>query len=185
MAIELAPNHKTGMTLANPVMPAAGCFGFGTEFADLLDITGLGAIVVGPFTARPRRGAEPPRAVPLADGVLVHTALANRAGHVAGAAMGRIRAEGDTFGATLSQVSRTGRDNGCAVYPAGDACPARQRVVRARGLPASVCLGSAGCVKMYLHIKDRQLYYRQIPYHSPYIASIYKKPCIKAVFSVS
>jgi dihydroorotate dehydrogenase (NAD+) catalytic subunit len=27
--VDLAPNHKTGLTLANPVMPAAGCFGFG------------------------------------------------------------------------------------------------------------------------------------------------------------
>jgi len=76
-AIELAPKSKMGLTLHNPVMPAAGCFGFGTETADLVDTTGLGAIVVGPFTARPRRGAHPPRAVPLADGVLIHTGLAN------------------------------------------------------------------------------------------------------------
>ena len=76
-AIDLAPKSKMGLTLHNPVMPAAGCFGFGTEYADLVDTTGLGAIVVGPFTARPRRGVHPPRAVPIADGVLVHTGLAN------------------------------------------------------------------------------------------------------------
>ncbi len=76
-AIDLAPESKMGLTLYNPVMPAAGSFGFGTEYADLVDTTGLGAIVVGPFTARPRRGVHPPRAVPIADGVLVHTGLAN------------------------------------------------------------------------------------------------------------
>jgi dihydroorotate dehydrogenase (NAD+) catalytic subunit len=75
--IELAPNHKTKLTLANPVMPAADCFGFGTEYNRLIEIDALGAIVVGPVTAGPRRGAEPPRAVPVPGGVLLHTGLAN------------------------------------------------------------------------------------------------------------
>lgn len=77
MAIELAPNHKTGLSLANPVMPAAGCFGFGLEYDRLVEMQALGAIVVGPLTGGPRRGAEPPRAVPIAGGVLLHTGLAN------------------------------------------------------------------------------------------------------------
>jgi dihydroorotate dehydrogenase (NAD+) catalytic subunit len=77
MAIELAPNHKTGLSLANPVMPAAGCFGFGLEYDRLVEMGALGAIVVGPLTGGPRRGAEPPRAVPIAGGVLLHTGLAN------------------------------------------------------------------------------------------------------------
>ncbi len=82
-AVDLAPGHKTGLTLANPVMPAAGCFGFGSEYAGLVNVRALGAIVVGPVTARPRRGAEPPRAVPLplvsggVRGVLIHAGLAN------------------------------------------------------------------------------------------------------------
>ena len=75
--IELAPNHKVGLTLTNPVMPAAGCFGFGTEYARLVETEALGAVVVGPVTARPRRGAEPPRTVPIPSGVLLHTGLAN------------------------------------------------------------------------------------------------------------
>ena len=77
MVIEIAPDHKVGLTLTNPVMPAAGCFGFGTEYADLVDVGELGAIVVGPVTAGPRRGAAPPRAVPIAGGTLLHTGLAN------------------------------------------------------------------------------------------------------------
>ncbi len=75
--IELAPNHKTGLTLANPVMPAAGCFGFGSEYARLVETEALGAVVVGPVTAGRRAGASLPRALPIPGGVLLHTALAN------------------------------------------------------------------------------------------------------------
>jgi len=75
--VDLAPNHKTGLTLTNPVMPAAGCLGFGTEYAQLVEVEALGAVVVGPITARPRRGAEPPRTLPIPGGVLLHTRLAN------------------------------------------------------------------------------------------------------------
>jgi len=75
--IELAPLHKTGLALASPVMPAAGCFGFGGEYARLVETATLGAVVVGPLTAGPRQGAEPPRLLPFPGGVLVHTGLAN------------------------------------------------------------------------------------------------------------
>lgn len=64
-AVDLAPGHKVGLTLANPVMPAAGCFGFGKEYDQLVEVESLGAVVVGPVTAGPRRGAEPPRTLPL------------------------------------------------------------------------------------------------------------------------
>ncbi len=63
--VDLAPGHKVGLTLANPVMPAAGCFGFGKEYDQLVEVEALGAVVVGPVTAGPRRGAEPPRTLPL------------------------------------------------------------------------------------------------------------------------
>lgn len=75
--IELAPNHKSGLALANPVMPAAGCFGFGAEYARLVKLETLGAIVVGPVTTGPRRGANPPRTVAIPGGLLLHTGLAN------------------------------------------------------------------------------------------------------------
>jgi dihydroorotate dehydrogenase (NAD+) catalytic subunit len=76
-AVDLAPGHKAGLTLANPVMPTAGCFGFGTEYSRLIEVELLGAVVVGPITAAPRRGAEPPRTLPIPGGVLLHTGLAN------------------------------------------------------------------------------------------------------------
>jgi dihydroorotate dehydrogenase (NAD+) catalytic subunit len=77
-AIDLAPNHKAGLTIANPVMPAAGCFGLGTEYTRLVDVDMLGAVIVGPITARSRRGAEPPRTLSFPGGALLHTGLANR-----------------------------------------------------------------------------------------------------------
>ena len=75
--IELAPNHKVGLALTNPVMPAAGCFGLGTEYARLVELEALGAVVVGPVTAGPRKGIEPPRTLPVPGGVLLHTGLVN------------------------------------------------------------------------------------------------------------
>ena len=35
-----------GLTLANPVMTASGTFGYAREFASLMDLNGLGAIIV-------------------------------------------------------------------------------------------------------------------------------------------
>jgi len=40
--INLALNHKIGLMLDNPVMPAAGCFGFGTEYSRLVEVEALG-----------------------------------------------------------------------------------------------------------------------------------------------
>ena len=75
--IDLAPEHKVGLTLTNPVMPAAGCYGLGAEYAQLVEVETLGAVVVGPVTAAARQGTDPPRTVSVVGGVLVHTGLAN------------------------------------------------------------------------------------------------------------
>jgi dihydroorotate dehydrogenase (NAD+) catalytic subunit len=77
MTINLAPRHKFGLMLPNPVMPAAGCYGLGREYGPLIDVASLGAIVVGPLTARPQRGSDPPRIVDVPGGLLLHTGLAN------------------------------------------------------------------------------------------------------------
>ena len=76
--IELTRTGKTPLVIENPVMPAAGTFGFdGAAYRDLLDLTKLGAIVTNPVTWRPRRVAGGTRVVPLPAGVLVHTGLPN------------------------------------------------------------------------------------------------------------
>lgn len=49
------------LRLASPVMPAAGTFGFGAEYAELYDLSLLGALVTKTLTLRPRSGNPPPR----------------------------------------------------------------------------------------------------------------------------
>lgn len=49
------------LRLTNPVMPAAGTFGFGTEYAELYDLSLLGALVTKTLTLRPRLGNPQPR----------------------------------------------------------------------------------------------------------------------------
>ena len=75
--IDLAPKHKHGLTLAGPLMNAAGSLGFSREYRALLDLQKLGAFVTNPLTYRPRTGAHPPNAVAAADGVVIHTGLPN------------------------------------------------------------------------------------------------------------
>jgi len=77
MIIELGSPQKRTLRLACPVMVAAGCYGLGTEYRGLVDEGSLGAVVVGPVTPHPRRGAHPPRAVPIPGGILLHTGLDN------------------------------------------------------------------------------------------------------------
>jgi dihydroorotate dehydrogenase (NAD+) catalytic subunit len=73
LSVELAPGHKQGLLLANPVMPAAGTFGYGVEYEALVDIQRLGAIVTTPTTLRPQRGRPQPRLRELKDGLLLDT----------------------------------------------------------------------------------------------------------------
>ena len=44
------------LKLKNPVMPSSGTFGYGVEFADFLNLSDLGAIVVKGTTLHPRLG---------------------------------------------------------------------------------------------------------------------------------
>ncbi|MFQ5996356.1 MAG: dihydroorotate dehydrogenase [Dehalococcoidales bacterium] len=70
LSVQLAPNHKTGLLLANPVMTAAGTFGYGTEYSHLFDIQKLGAIICKGTTLEPREGNLQPRLAETASGLL-------------------------------------------------------------------------------------------------------------------
>ena len=59
-----------GLTLKNPVITASGTFGYGLEFADLVDLSRLGGIIVKGTTLRPREGNDYPRMVETAQGML-------------------------------------------------------------------------------------------------------------------
>lgn len=61
LSIQIAPKHKPGLLLANPVMTASGTFGYGTEYGQLFDIQRLGAIVCKGTTLNPREGNPQPR----------------------------------------------------------------------------------------------------------------------------
>ena len=75
--IELAPRHKRGLALQNPVMNASGVLGLGAEYRRLIDFTRLGAFVTNALTFSPRTPAHPPNAVLLPKGVMIHTGLPN------------------------------------------------------------------------------------------------------------
>ena len=66
------------LTLKNPVMTASGTFGYGIEYADLIDISQLGAIIVKGTTSEPRQGNAYPRMAETSAGMLNAVGLQNR-----------------------------------------------------------------------------------------------------------
>lgn len=77
LSVELCPSRKSGLRLSNPVMVASGTFGYGTEYAALVDIQRLGAIVCKGVTLRPRVGNPQPRIVETPAGMLNSIGLQN------------------------------------------------------------------------------------------------------------
>ena len=72
LSVELA-----GIRLKNPVIAASGTFGYGVEFARLLDLNSLGGIVVKGLSRHPMAGNPPPRMVETASGMLNAIGLQN------------------------------------------------------------------------------------------------------------
>lgn len=72
LSVELA-----GITLANPVIPASGCFGFGYDMAEYYDIDILGAIAIKGTTRDPRFGNPLPRVAECPSGLLNSVGLQN------------------------------------------------------------------------------------------------------------
>jgi dihydroorotate dehydrogenase (NAD+) catalytic subunit len=58
------------LRLKNPVMSASGCFGYGLEYAGVVDLASLGAIVVKGLFLNERDGHPPPRIVETPSGML-------------------------------------------------------------------------------------------------------------------
>jgi dihydroorotate dehydrogenase (NAD+) catalytic subunit len=75
--VELAPGHKSGLPLANPVMTASGTFGNGLDYVKVFDIQRLGAIFSKAVTLRPRRGNVQPRIAETAGGMINSIGLQN------------------------------------------------------------------------------------------------------------
>ena len=72
-------NVKIGqLELQNPVMTASGTFGYGLEFADFIDLSQIGGIIVKGTTLKPREGNDYPRMVETAQGMLNCVGLQNK-----------------------------------------------------------------------------------------------------------
>lgn len=66
-----------GLRMKNPVMVASGTFGYGPEYADLVDLNGLGAIVVKGIHMEPTTGNPTPRMFETSSGLLNAIGLPN------------------------------------------------------------------------------------------------------------
>jgi dihydroorotate dehydrogenase (NAD+) catalytic subunit len=66
-----------GIHFQNPVMTASGTFGYGQEFAHLIDLNQLGAICVKGISAEPMAGNAPPRIYETESGMLNAIGLQN------------------------------------------------------------------------------------------------------------
>jgi dihydroorotate dehydrogenase (NAD+) catalytic subunit len=58
------------LTLKNPLIAASGCFGYGVEYADLVDLASLGGVAVKGLFLDERKGHPPPRIVETPAGML-------------------------------------------------------------------------------------------------------------------
>lgn len=65
------------LTLKNPVMTASGTFGYGEEFADFIDLSRLGGIIVKGTTGERRQGNAYPRMAETPSGMLNAVGLQN------------------------------------------------------------------------------------------------------------
>jgi len=65
------------LSLKNPVIAASGTFGYGVEFAHLVDLNRLGGIVVKGLSLEPMAGAPQPRMVEAAGGIINAIGLQN------------------------------------------------------------------------------------------------------------
>jgi dihydroorotate dehydrogenase (NAD+) catalytic subunit len=72
LAVEIA-----GVRFNNPVIGASGTFGYGIEFAEIIDLNRLGGFVTKGLSARPLAGNPPPRIVETYGGMLNAIGLQN------------------------------------------------------------------------------------------------------------
>ena len=69
MTLDLSVSIGT-LRLANPLIAASGCFGYGVEYANAVDLASLGGIAVKGLFLSEREGHPPPRIVETPSGML-------------------------------------------------------------------------------------------------------------------
>jgi dihydroorotate dehydrogenase (NAD+) catalytic subunit len=77
LAVDLAPNNPRELRLRNPVIAASGCFGYGQEYASVIDVQRLGAFVSKGITPHARAGNPMPRISETPAGMLNAIGLQN------------------------------------------------------------------------------------------------------------
>ena len=65
------------LALANPVLVASGTFGYGDEYAHVVDVSALGGVITKTVTLEPRAGNPAPRIAETASGMLNSIGLEN------------------------------------------------------------------------------------------------------------
>lgn len=72
--IELAPQHKIGLIIGSPIMPATGFFGYGQPvYSNLIQVEHFGALVTNPITLRPQPHQTTPQVAEINGGVIFNT----------------------------------------------------------------------------------------------------------------
>ena len=77
LGVDLAPSNPRELRLANPVIAASGCFGYGQEYSTTIDVQRLGAFVSKGITPRQRPGNQMPRITETPAGMLNAIGLQN------------------------------------------------------------------------------------------------------------
>ncbi len=77
LSVDLAPNNPRELVLRNPVIAASGCFGYGEEYASVIDVQRLGAFVSKGITPHHRSGNAMPRILETPSGMLNAIGLQN------------------------------------------------------------------------------------------------------------
>lgn len=76
MSVDLSTSLGS-LHLPNPVLVAAGTFGYGVEFETLVDVRRLGGVITKTLTRQPREGNPAPRLVETPSGMLNSVGLQN------------------------------------------------------------------------------------------------------------
>lgn len=77
LRVELGANTPRPLGLRNPVLSAAGTFGYGVEYARMLPLERIGAVITKSTTLRPWAGAPMPRVAETPSGMLNAVGLNN------------------------------------------------------------------------------------------------------------
>ena len=121
------------LRLCAPVLMASGTFGYGDEYAHVVDLRAIGGVVTKTITVEPRAGNPPPRVAEVASGMLNSIGLEN-------VGLERFRAEklprlralrvtviasvgGETADELATLVGALARDRGIGAFEINFSCP--------------------------------------------------------------